>query len=154
MTNQIERNCNLRECQYESDSDRGSYLACQHIESDIIYSYFRLGSMKGHDVLGIIIGNYLKFSADAIPELRTKISINDFSAVELLSHTLKSSSAQVGAKSLSNHFKDIEHYAICNNLELINEDRLNQIQLLQDEVKLALTYLATNSEEWLNKFHN
>jgi CheY-like chemotaxis protein/HPt (histidine-containing phosphotransfer) domain-containing protein len=69
------------------------------------------------DILAKIIRTYLRVSDPLVNELRETHDTNDFARVHNIAHSLKSSSANVGAMSLS---------ALCKDLEMSSKDTANE----------------------------
>lgn len=61
----------------------------------------KLGQEIGEDLLGDLIKMYIENTPLIIGRIKEGIASNDAKKVELNAHTLKSSSANIGAKSLS-----------------------------------------------------
>ncbi|TKB25515.1 response regulator [Desulfopila sp. IMCC35006] len=68
--------------------------------------------MEGQpDILGRVVSAYLKSSEPLVAKLHESLVVEDFAAVKNNAHSLKSSSANVGAKKLSE---------LCRELEMLN----------------------------------
>ena len=69
------------------------------------------------DILTRIISIYLEDTPNQMDNLCRALQDKDVKEVRSIAHSLKSSSANVGAMSLSNLFKDLEHKAYTNALQ-------------------------------------
>jgi HPt (histidine-containing phosphotransfer) domain-containing protein len=125
-------------------------LATQLIDPGTIATYHQLSKLKKQNVVQLILGKYLTYSQAAIADLCAKIQTLDFKSIELIAHTLKSSSAQVGAFSLSALFEQIEIDAERHQKEALNDTKITEIIALQADVHQALEYIASNTDGWLN----
>ncbi len=91
----------------------------------------------GPSVLERAVGMYLENAPTVLEELRRAISGGDASAVWKISHSLKSSSASLGAKQLAQHIGDMEGRARQNDL-VEADSRLVRIETEFQKVSSAL----------------
>ncbi len=71
--------------------------------------------------LASLIGNYLTNAGGYLDDIRSAIDKNDVSALKVAAHTLKSSSAQMGAMIFSGYCKELETMARVMLGEIIDE---------------------------------
>ena len=69
------------------------------------------------DVLGRVIARYLQQSPELLQSLRTSLAAQDADGVRRATHSLKSSSANLGAHTLAGLCKELEHKGRSNSLE-------------------------------------
>lgn len=72
-----------------------------------------LGSMSGRDVLGKAIGHYLQQTPEDVKKLQSALEAQDAQSLRQIAHSLKSGSANLGAKAFS---------AQCARLEALGRD--------------------------------
>ncbi len=125
-------------------------LATQLIDPETIAAFQQISKSKNKNIVQLILGKFLNYSQSAITDLNTQVHVLDFKAIELIAHTLKSSSAQVGAFSLSKLFERIEKDAETEQTDSLNDTIMAETIALQAEVHQALEYIAANTDEWLN----
>ena len=70
----------------------------------------------GSDVLGKVLRTYLQSAPPLLTALREAVAGSDAAAVRQAAHSLKSSSAQIGALALSAHCKELEALGRANTL--------------------------------------
>ncbi len=126
------------------------YLADSLIDQKTIETYLHLSRQKNRNILKRILTKYLSYSNATITDLENTLKIPDYKAVEALAHTLKSSSAQVGALGLSKMYERLESNAANHCLENLDEQYLNTMIQLHSEVNVAITYLVDNSHNLIN----
>jgi signal transduction histidine kinase/CheY-like chemotaxis protein/HPt (histidine-containing phosphotransfer) domain-containing protein len=91
----------------------------------------------GPSVLERAVGMYLESAPTVLEELRRAIAGGDASAVWKIAHSLKSSSASLGAKQLAQHIGDMEGRARQNDL-VEADSRLVRIETEFQKVSSAL----------------
>jgi HPt (histidine-containing phosphotransfer) domain-containing protein len=97
----------------------------------------------GPSVLERAIGVYLDQAPTALEELRRCVAAGDASAVWRIAHSLKSSSASLGAKTLAQHMSDMESRARENDLN----EATTRLEQLESEFKKVSTALETTLRE-------
>ena len=96
-----------------SDSANAGYL-CEESPADspidfhILHSLRELDDDDDPDFLGELIGIYLSDAPQHLETMKEAISLGDADSLKLASHTLKSSSANLGALSFSEVCKELE----------------------------------------------
>jgi HPt (histidine-containing phosphotransfer) domain-containing protein len=98
----------------------------------------KLGQEIGEDLLGDLLKMYLENTPQIIARIKEGIQANDAKKVELNAHTLKSSSANIGAKSLSLLAAQIELSA---KGQIIN-DLGPQMEMVDTEAKAIIAEVS------------
>lgn len=110
-------------------SDSGKAL----LNADAIENIRKLQQPGKPNLLNTIIGHFLRTTPDEIRKLQQDIQNNQAAAARLCAHTLKSSSATLGAEALAELFAAIENAA--------NEERLQDcskaVRELEDAYRLV-----------------
>jgi two-component system, sensor histidine kinase and response regulator len=104
----------------------------------------------GPSVLERAIGVYLDTAPTALEELRRCVAAGDASAVWRIAHSLKSSSASLGAKALAQQMGDMESRARENDLNEA-KTRLEQVESEFKKVSTALTTTLREEKESCRK---
>jgi HPt (histidine-containing phosphotransfer) domain-containing protein len=89
------------------------------------------------DLVGKVINKYLSASTILLQGLRDAVSAGDAPAVQKVAHTLKSSSANVGATRLAAQCKELELEARINRLGP-GRDQLRELEAEYQAVRAAL----------------
>ncbi len=84
------------------------------IDLSILHTLKSLQMEGQPDILGRIISAYLESSEPLVLKLQQALVVEDFAAVKTTAHSLKSSSANVGAKKLSELCRELEMWNIKN----------------------------------------
>ena len=94
-----------------------------------------------------IIEIYIKSTTNILEEMMLAYSTADHSEIQRLAHSLKSSSAIVGATKISNHSKNLEFQLMKNNFSNMKEkiDELNKLFILVAP-KLKVVVSQTGSD--------
>jgi len=100
----------------------------------------------GPSVLERAVGMYLENAPTVLEELRRAIAGGDASAVWKIAHSLKSSSASLGAKQLAQHIGDMEGRARQNDL-VEADSRLVRIETEFQKVSSALRETLREEKE-------
>ena len=100
----------------------------------------------GPSVLERAVGMYLENAPTVLEELRRAVAGGDASAVWKIAHSLKSSSASLGAKQLAQHIGDMEGRARQNDL-VEADSRLVRIQTEFQKVSSALRETLREEKE-------
>ncbi len=93
----------------------------EHIDQTILNSILSLPSQKGSELLQQVVLQFIEDAGRLISQLEQSITDRDVTAIQEISHSFKSASANVGAIRLSE---------LCNTLEL--KARANETEDLQD----------------------
>jgi len=117
--------------------------AMESLDKDTIAYLRSLKRGDGPSVLERAIGVYLDTAPTALEELRRCVAAGDASAVWRIAHSLKSSSASLGAKDLAQQISEMESRARENNL---NEAKA-RLEKLESEFKKVSTALSTTLRE-------
>ena len=100
----------------------------------------------GPSVLERAVGMYLENAPTVLEELRRAVAGGDASAVWKIAHSLKSSSASLGAKQLAQHIGDMEGRARQNDL-IEADSRLVRIETEFQKVSSALRETLREEKE-------
>ena len=100
----------------------------------------------GPSVLERAVGMYLENAPTVLDELRRAIAGGDASAVWRIAHSLKSSSASLGAKQLAQHIGDMEGRARQNDL-VEADSRLVRIETEFQKASSALRKTLREEKE-------
>ncbi len=98
-----------------------------------------LGQKRGKDILNHLVRLFEQQCAEAFPTMREHLEKGDANALGLLAHSLKSSSANLGAAPLSALFADIEHKGRAGDLGQMRE-LLDEAELLKHRTMTILTH--------------
>ena len=97
------------------------------------------------DLLKRLLKAYLGYAPKAVDGLKTAAADGSIEAVRMAAHSLKSSSASMGAKTLSALFKEMEHSAAAGNIAAI-APLMEQVSAEFDRVHAALSALNEGEE--------
>jgi CheY-like chemotaxis protein len=117
--------------------------AMASLDKDTIEYLRSLKRGDGPSVLERAIGVYLDTAPTALEELRRCVAAGDASAVWRIAHSLKSSSASLGAKNLAQQMSDMESRARENDLN----DAKTRLEMLESEFKKVSTALNSTLRE-------
>jgi HPt (histidine-containing phosphotransfer) domain-containing protein len=81
------------------------------IETDVLIELKALSETTGRDIIGKAVGSYLEKTPEAVIELREAASRNDLESLRDIAHSLKSSSANLGAIGFANLCHQLEDLA-------------------------------------------
>lgn len=84
---------------------------CATIDAQVIQSLRELGGEDDPGLLKELIEMFLQDAPKRIGEIQTALAENDIKLLERAAHTLKSSSANLGAMGLSRICREIEEHA-------------------------------------------
>jgi len=116
---------------------RDGILGIAAIDRSVLESIRAIGKEGLPDIVGKAINSYLEYSTELIEALRRAIVGNDISAVQRAAHSLKSSSATLGAVVLAEQCKELEHLARTGRVESAPE-YLAQVEAEYEAVRVAL----------------
>ena len=97
------------------------------------------------DLLKRLLKAYLGYAPKAVDGLKTAAADGSIEAVRMAAHSLKSSTASMGAKNLSELFKEMEHVAAAGNVTAI-APLMEQITAEFERVHAALSALNEGEE--------
>jgi signal transduction histidine kinase/CheY-like chemotaxis protein/HPt (histidine-containing phosphotransfer) domain-containing protein len=126
-----------------STQDPAAAEAMKSLDMETIAYLRSLKRGEGPSVLERAIGVYLDTAPTALEELRRCVAAGDASAVWRIAHSLKSSSASLGAKNLAQQMGDMESRARENDL---NEAPAH-LERVESEFKKVSTALTTTLRE-------
>jgi HPt (histidine-containing phosphotransfer) domain-containing protein len=104
----------------------------------------------GEDFLVELIGDYVEDSTARVARLRQAAAAGDAEALTLEAHTLKSSSASLGAQSLSALAKRLEDLGRAGDLAALAEDVVRFVEQF-GVVKASLEKLRSAPSEFLTQ---
>jgi len=81
------------------------------IETEVLIELRTLSETTGRDIIGKAVGCYLQQTPKAVAELRQAVSRNDLESIRSIAHSLKSSSANIGALGFSKLCHQLEDLA-------------------------------------------
>jgi HPt (histidine-containing phosphotransfer) domain-containing protein len=81
------------------------------IETDVLIELRTLSETTGRDIIGKAVGCYLRQTPEAVVELRQAAAKNDLESLRSIAHSLKSSSANLGAMGFANLCHQLEDLA-------------------------------------------
>jgi len=84
------------------------------IETEVLTELKTLSATTGRDIIGKAVDSYLERTPEAVIELRQAASRNDLESLRDIAHSLKSSSANLGAMGFAN---------LCHQLEDLARDQ-------------------------------
>ncbi len=109
----------------------------KRLDTDVLAQLRQLSSTTGRDILGKSVRFFLQQTPEDIIRLHQSVAQNDYESVRTIAHSLKSSSANLGAMTLSQLFQRLEDRAHDECAEVISE-LLPAIDALLPEVLYEL----------------
>ena len=113
-----------------------STITLSAIDLDTLGKYTRLGTARGTQLAQKILETYLATSTEAIDQVEGAIATGDAAIAQRAAHGLKSSSATVGATTLSELFRQLEMLAkearLTQAAPLVDKARREHAQVLAD----------------------
>lgn len=111
--------------------------AVQHVDPAVLDSIRELQQEGGAEILPQIIDMFLNDTPRRLDQIKQSLASHDAAALFEIAHSLKSSSANLGAMQLSNLFKDMELLARQNKLAETTE----LLARIEDEFELTAQQL-------------
>jgi len=127
----------------------GEQGAADVIDSGTVSAITEFAGAKGHDIVQSYFKEYLVFSSAAMVQLLKKIDSADYGGVELLAHSLRAASLQVGAHKLAMVLEKIEQAGQKRLLDQLNANAMARLASLHAEVQEVLATIVNNPEKWL-----
>lgn len=124
----------------------GGQSAAEVIDSGTVSAIAEFARAKGDDIIQTHFEEYLVFSRAAMVQLQERIDSADYGAVELLAHSLRVASLQVGAQKLAAVFEKIEQAAPRKRLDQLNAAAMARLISLHAEVHEVLAAIVENPE--------
>ena len=109
------------------------------LDLETLSKLFKKQTENGSNFLSKVIGIYLEQSSKLFNELNIACKKSDVEAVRIISHTLKSSSVNVGALALSDVCRDVE---LSCERGVLQESIIENLYQSYSEVKAELTALV------------
>ncbi|MEQ9233939.1 response regulator [Coleofasciculus sp. E2-BRE-01] len=107
------------------------------LDPKIWQSLEKLAGAKAKVVLNKIVGDYLEDAPERLQAIQSAIAIQDAEALRQAAHSLRSSSANLGAVTLSHLCKELENLASAGMSE-VPAEQLVQVKVEYEKVKTAL----------------
>ncbi len=126
-----------REKQLDFKKNSSVLTSFQVIDYQVLDSLKKLGRAKAKGILTTIIEQYFEDAPQNIAKIHTAIAQGDCQTLRHASHSLRSSSANLGAVVLSQYCQDIEDIARQGSTQ-ISSQQLMQIEAEYEKVKKAL----------------
>ncbi|MEQ9001512.1 MAG: response regulator [Coleofasciculus sp. B1-GNL1-01] len=104
----------------------------------------KLAGAKAHIVLDKIVGDYLEDAPERLQAIQSAIATQDAEALRQAAHSLRSSSANLGAVTLSHLCKKLEALASAGMSE-VPAEQLVQVKVEYEKVKTALIKQVSKS---------
>jgi CheY-like chemotaxis protein/HPt (histidine-containing phosphotransfer) domain-containing protein len=102
-------------------------VAKEPINLDVLESLRELDASGGMDLAKELLRIFLETAPQCVAQVETSIITGDSKALGQAAHTLKSSTANVGAETLSNYYRELE--------KLGREGRIDEARQLVDRVR-------------------
>ena len=118
----------------------------QVIDHQVLESLKKLGRAKATDILTTIIQQYFEDAPQNIAKIRNSIKESNSQTLRHASHSLRSSSANLGAFVLSQYCQDIEDIARQGSTQ-VSSQQLMQIETEYEKVKTALQSECQNGRQ-------
>lgn len=138
----------LRLCQPETVEPRSQLTQERQVETpnvespsvlnrQVLNSLRQMAGAKAPMILRQIIGNYLEDAPQRLQSIRDAVAAGDATALRQSAHTLRSSSANLGAMNLSNLCKELEMMGRAGTTTDASR-WITQVEAEYEKVKVAL----------------
>ncbi len=114
------------------------------LDTKVWQSLQKLAGAKAHIVLDKIVGEYLDDAPERLQAIQSAIATQDAEALRQAAHSLRSSSANLGAVTLSLMCKELEALANAGITEVPAKQRV-QVEVEYEKVKTALIKQVSKS---------
>ncbi|MEQ8960252.1 MAG: Hpt domain-containing protein, partial [Coleofasciculus sp. C2-GNP5-27] len=114
------------------------------LDTKVWQSLKKLAGAKAHIVLDKIVGEYLDDAPERLQAIQSAIATQDAEALRQAAHSLRSSSANLGAVTLSLMCKELEALANAGITEVPAKQRV-QVEVEYEKVKTALIKQVSKS---------
>jgi HPt (histidine-containing phosphotransfer) domain-containing protein len=121
----------------------GGDVSCDVIDRSVLASLRELQDVGDPDIVAEVGGLFIKHSPDKVNAIMQSVENGDAKGLHMAAHSLKSSSAYVGAMRLSALAKELELMGRSNSLEGAKE----LAQRLKTEFMLVTTVLEEEINE-------
>ncbi len=121
----------------------GVDVSCDVIDRSVLASLRELQDEGDPDIIAEVGGLFLKHSPDKVNAILQSVQSNDAKGLQLAAHSLKSSSAYIGAMRLSAMAKELEMMGRSSSLQGATE----LAQKLKAEFSLVMTALEKEINE-------
>ncbi|MDD1748284.1 MAG: Hpt domain-containing protein [Methanothrix sp.] len=123
--------------------NEGGDVFCDVIDRSVLASLRELQEEGDPDIIAEVGGLFIKHSPEKVNAIMQSAERGDAKGLQLAAHSLKSSSAYVGAMRLSALAKELEMMGRSNSLEGAKE----KAQRLKTEFELVMTALEKEINE-------
>jgi len=124
------------------DAQRATERGEKVIDADVLMELRKLSETTGRDILGKSVRFFLQQTPEDVGELRRAISQNDLEALRITAHSLKSSSANLGALGFSKLCQQLEDSARQEHVETASA----QLRELEQQLPAVLFELRRQVE--------
>ncbi|MFP4099811.1 response regulator [Coleofasciculus sp.] len=114
-----------------------NYTESEVLDAKVWQSLEKLAGAKAHVVLDKIVGEYLEDAPERLQAIQSAIATQDAEALRQAAHSFRSSSANLGAVTLSLMCKELENLASAGMSE-VSAEQLVQVKVEYEKVKTAL----------------
>lgn len=114
-----------------------NYTESEVLDAKVWQSLEKLAGAKAHVVLDKIVGEYLEDAPERLQAIQSAIATQDAEALRQAAHSFRSSSANLGAVTLSLLCKELENLASAGMSE-VPAEQLVQVKVEYEKVKTAL----------------
>jgi HPt (histidine-containing phosphotransfer) domain-containing protein len=121
----------------------GVDVSCDVIDRSVLASLRELQDEGDPDIIAEVGGLFLKHSPDKVNAILQSVESNDAKGLQLAAHSLKSSSAYIGAMRLSAMAKELEMMGRSSSLQ-------GAVELAQ-ELKAEFSLVMTALEKEINE---
>ncbi|MGB3692815.1 MAG: response regulator [Spirulinaceae cyanobacterium] len=126
-----------REKQLDLKKNNSALTSFQVIDYQVLDALKKLGRARAKGILTTIIEQYFEDAPQNIAKIHSAIAAGDAQTLRHASHSLRSSSANLGAVVLSQYCQELEDLARQGNTQ-ISSQQLMQIEAEYEKVKKAL----------------
>ncbi len=121
-----------------------NYTESEVLDAKVWQSLEKLAGAKAHVVLDKIVGEYLEDAPERLQAIQSAIATQDAEALRQAAHSFRSSSANLGAVTLSLLCKELENLASAGMSE-VPAEQLVQVKVEYEKVKTALIKQVSKS---------
>jgi len=112
----------------------GGRVFCDVLDQSVLADLRELQDPEDPDIVVEVGGLFIKHSPEKVDAIMQSVEKDDAKGLQLAAHSLKSSSAYIGAMRLSTLAKELEMMARSNSLNGARE----KAQMLKDEFSLVM----------------
>ncbi len=127
----------LMQCQRLPDSPYFCSITKTHVDPKALHKLQDMLGEPASEALAEVIDSYLENAPKLIEAIRTAVSCQDAASLQQAAHTLKSSSAALGATTLSQLCQELEAIGQAGTV-ISGTERVSQLEAEYEEVRTAL----------------